>query len=374
MQEELPSAGRSSWEPSTPNPAKLASTPLSCELPQLCPRFRVRIDELHARTPEHRSAISECPRFTNRETPRLEARPSHVPLSLCFCPPSRRLAPASTSSSVATLICFRPCRPTNSAKPRRRSRRRLKNAMRSCRGPPRCPQRSAPSSSAGCYGNSTPALYCESVGKSLGAGGGEKRPGRASLTFLTPTDVRPLPDHLSRLVVLYVLNYIDRSALSSARTKGFEQDLGITDQQMDTLLSIRESTSPRFGIHSHQRPYSDCLCHLGSLRRLHLAPDPLKHAHPVHRSAFDLHPGLCLRLGRYFDVDGCCQVFRSCPGRESFWPLSGGMVSKRTTLTQPRRPTPGSLASRRRRVQLLPWLAATPRQLVQEERAWKAGM
>lgn len=51
--------------------------------------------------------------------------------------------------------------------------------------------------------------------------------------------------HLFRLVILYILNYIDRSALSSARTKGFEEDLGITDQQMDTLLSIRESTSAR---------------------------------------------------------------------------------------------------------------------------------
>ncbi|GAA5865780.1 hypothetical protein JCM3774_003089 [Rhodotorula dairenensis] len=40
------------------------------------------------------------------------------------------------------------------------------------------------------------------------------------------------------LVILYILNYIDRSALSSARTKGFEKDLGISDQQMDTLLSI----------------------------------------------------------------------------------------------------------------------------------------
>lgn len=142
-------------------------------------------------------------------------------------------------------------------------------------------------------------------------------------------DVRPFSDHLFRLVVLYVLNYIDRSALSSARTKGFEQDLGITDQQMDTLLSIRESTSPRFGKLSHQRPYSDCLWFLGSLRRLHLAPDPLKHAHPVHWSAFDLHSGLRLCLGRYLDIDGCCQVFRSCLGRESCWRPGGGTASER---------------------------------------------
>lgn len=48
-----------------------------------------------------------------------------------------------------------------------------------------------------------------------------------------------------RLVLLYILNYIDRSALSSARTKGFEADLGISDQQMDTLLSIREYAGAR---------------------------------------------------------------------------------------------------------------------------------
>ncbi|GAA6015803.1 hypothetical protein JCM8202_001124 [Rhodotorula sphaerocarpa] len=40
------------------------------------------------------------------------------------------------------------------------------------------------------------------------------------------------------LVLLYVINYIDRSNMSSARTKGMEADLGISDAQFDVLLSI----------------------------------------------------------------------------------------------------------------------------------------
>ncbi|BGP53480.1 hypothetical protein JCM8202v2_001039 [Rhodotorula sphaerocarpa] len=38
------------------------------------------------------------------------------------------------------------------------------------------------------------------------------------------------------LVLLYVINYIDRSNMSSARTKGMEADLGISDAQFDVLL------------------------------------------------------------------------------------------------------------------------------------------
>ncbi|KZV65779.1 MFS general substrate transporter [Peniophora sp. CONT] len=40
------------------------------------------------------------------------------------------------------------------------------------------------------------------------------------------------------LVVIYILNYIDRNNASAAKLKGFERDLNLTGQQFDTLLSI----------------------------------------------------------------------------------------------------------------------------------------
>ncbi|PCH41493.1 MFS general substrate transporter [Wolfiporia cocos MD-104 SS10] len=43
---------------------------------------------------------------------------------------------------------------------------------------------------------------------------------------------------VSILVVIYVLNYIDRNNASAARLRGFEEDLHLKGQQFDTLLSI----------------------------------------------------------------------------------------------------------------------------------------
>ncbi|KAG1817977.1 major facilitator superfamily domain-containing protein [Suillus subaureus] len=39
-------------------------------------------------------------------------------------------------------------------------------------------------------------------------------------------------------VVIYILNYIDRVAVTAARLQGLEQDLGMTDIQYDTILAI----------------------------------------------------------------------------------------------------------------------------------------
>ncbi|KAM0791960.1 hypothetical protein ACM66B_000464, partial [Microbotryomycetes sp. NB124-2] len=42
----------------------------------------------------------------------------------------------------------------------------------------------------------------------------------------------------SILIVLYILNYIDRNNVSAARTYGFEEDLNLRGNQIDTILSI----------------------------------------------------------------------------------------------------------------------------------------
>ncbi|KAK4052147.1 hypothetical protein OIV83_002441 [Microbotryomycetes sp. JL201] len=42
----------------------------------------------------------------------------------------------------------------------------------------------------------------------------------------------------SILIVLYILNYIDRNNVSAARTYGFERDLKLQGNQIDTILSI----------------------------------------------------------------------------------------------------------------------------------------
>lgn len=43
---------------------------------------------------------------------------------------------------------------------------------------------------------------------------------------------------MSILIVIYILNFIDRNNVSAARLRGFEEDLHLTDQQFDTILSI----------------------------------------------------------------------------------------------------------------------------------------
>ncbi|KPV77091.1 uncharacterized protein RHOBADRAFT_49403 [Rhodotorula graminis WP1] len=50
--------------------------------------------------------------------------------------------------------------------------------------------------------------------------------------------VRKIDARFSILIVIYILNYIDRNNASAARTKGLEEDLGLKGKEMDTLLSI----------------------------------------------------------------------------------------------------------------------------------------
>ncbi|GJE91460.1 MFS general substrate transporter [Phanerochaete sordida] len=47
-------------------------------------------------------------------------------------------------------------------------------------------------------------------------------------------DMRVLPT----IVLIFILNYIDRTAVSSARLKGIEQDLNLTDIQYETVLAV----------------------------------------------------------------------------------------------------------------------------------------
>ncbi|OZJ02035.1 hypothetical protein BZG36_04953, partial [Bifiguratus adelaidae] len=57
---------------------------------------------------------------------------------------------------------------------------------------------------------------------------------RAELRLKRKVDFRLIP----MLVIIYILNYIDRNNISAARLKGLEQDLALTDQDYQTSLSI----------------------------------------------------------------------------------------------------------------------------------------
>ncbi|SGY65947.1 BQ5605_C004g02608 [Microbotryum silenes-dioicae] len=50
--------------------------------------------------------------------------------------------------------------------------------------------------------------------------------------------VRKLDARFAILIIIYILNYIDRNNISAARTKGLEVDLKLTGSQYPTLLSI----------------------------------------------------------------------------------------------------------------------------------------
>lgn len=50
--------------------------------------------------------------------------------------------------------------------------------------------------------------------------------------------LRKLDLRMSILIIIYILNYIDRNNASAARLRGFEVDLHLEGQQFDTLLSI----------------------------------------------------------------------------------------------------------------------------------------
>jgi len=63
-------------------------------------------------------------------------------------------------------------------------------------------------------------------------GGPEERK-RLEKKFLWKLDLR-----MSILIVIYILNYIDRNNAGAARLRGFEADLGLRGQEFATLLSI----------------------------------------------------------------------------------------------------------------------------------------
>ncbi|KAG9083218.1 hypothetical protein FRC07_013978, partial [Ceratobasidium sp. 392] len=50
--------------------------------------------------------------------------------------------------------------------------------------------------------------------------------------------LRKLDLRMGILILIYILNYIDRNNAAAARLRGFEEDLGLTGQQFPTLLSI----------------------------------------------------------------------------------------------------------------------------------------
>ncbi|KAG6856231.1 hypothetical protein H0H87_006325, partial [Tephrocybe sp. NHM501043] len=43
---------------------------------------------------------------------------------------------------------------------------------------------------------------------------------------------------LPTVVVIYIMNYIDRNGITTARLKGLQQDLGISDIQYATVIAI----------------------------------------------------------------------------------------------------------------------------------------
>ncbi|KZV66456.1 MFS general substrate transporter [Peniophora sp. CONT] len=61
---------------------------------------------------------------------------------------------------------------------------------------------------------------------------------RASRLTLERKLVRKLDIRMSILVIIYILNYIDRNNASAARLQGFEEDLHLHGEQFYTLLSI----------------------------------------------------------------------------------------------------------------------------------------
>ncbi|PCH35579.1 hypothetical protein WOLCODRAFT_54316, partial [Wolfiporia cocos MD-104 SS10] len=60
-------------------------------------------------------------------------------------------------------------------------------------------------------------------------------------------DMRLLPT----IIVIYVLNYIDRVAVTSARLQGLEQDLNLTNIQYNTVIAILFASYAPFQIPSN---------------------------------------------------------------------------------------------------------------------------
>ncbi|KAI1786688.1 MFS general substrate transporter [Ganoderma leucocontextum] len=62
--------------------------------------------------------------------------------------------------------------------------------------------------------------------------------GREARQRLERKLVRKVDIRMSILIVIYILNYMDRNNIGAARLRGFENDLGLKGQEFATLLSI----------------------------------------------------------------------------------------------------------------------------------------
>ncbi|KAG7451132.1 MFS general substrate transporter [Guyanagaster necrorhizus] len=78
--------------------------------------------------------------------------------------------------------------------------------------------------------------HAPSLQSDIDAASGQGPQGRilAERRLVRKLDVRFLP----MVTLIYLMNYIDRSAITTARLKGLEDDLGLTDLQYNIILSI----------------------------------------------------------------------------------------------------------------------------------------
>lgn len=68
-----------------------------------------------------------------------------------------------------------------------------------------------------------------------------------SLRDLSPEEIKKAERRLVRkldarlifpLIVIYIMNYLDRNAIAAAKVAGIEDDLGLTDSEYQTSVSI----------------------------------------------------------------------------------------------------------------------------------------
>ncbi|KAL5483142.1 hypothetical protein ACEPAI_8371 [Sanghuangporus weigelae] len=69
----------------------------------------------------------------------------------------------------------------------------------------------------------------------------------AERRLLRKLDMRFMPT----IVLIYIMNYIDRTAITAARLKGLEKDLGLSDTQYDTAIAILYATYCTFQLPSN---------------------------------------------------------------------------------------------------------------------------
>lgn len=190
--------------------------------------------------------------------------------------------------------------------------------------------------------------------------------------------------------------------MSSARTKGMEADLGISDAQFDVLLSIRmffefflRAEILTLAAHSLVRPSELAVPLWPPAQRskrsrmrtltssfaaqcwLHFPPDPVQHVHSVLWPPVPVPARLHLHLGRHLGRHRCRQVVR--PRRRREWTASAPNTAL-LLLTVPLglmllpRCAADPTAPRSRRVPVLRRSAAHALELVHQARARQAGM